>query len=87
MGLPKEKLMLHVCLTFRHHYTSRPHFGRDITPYNGSIKRVQVALPKTIAQDQLELLSFLKPCHLMGNYNCVTFLWTFLLPKEVKHQF
>lgn len=39
--LPKEKIMLHVCLTFRHHYTSRLPFGGDITLLNGSIKRVQ----------------------------------------------
>lgn len=33
--------MLHVCLTFRHRYTSRPCFGRDIILHSGSIKRVQ----------------------------------------------
>lgn len=41
MRLPKEKFILHVCLTFRHHCTSRPRFGRDTTPYNGRIKRLQ----------------------------------------------
>lgn len=35
MRLPEEKFILHVCLTFWHHYTTRPHFGKDISELQG----------------------------------------------------
>lgn len=69
-----KKTILHVCLTFRHHYTSRQHTRRDITLPNGSIKSVQQSpFLKPLHSINLSYLTFLKPCHLVEDYNCSLF--------------